>query len=340
MATKNFDYEKFAQNLAAQAQDLVPEDFNDTQKQYVINTLGNFSLLSGKALAEDPNLHFDENQSITITQIIAEWSFHKSVDVIRSGIPQQYWDSVMQKIAYTIFEIAKQTFSQGLPHEKVLELIEHHVKKSYLEAITELKNKGVIDDDLMEFAASQSNMDRMAQEMQQQAQQAEQSEAPSIPQGQDNPNIPANVPGAAPARFPKVDSKVMKLATVAMLFKKMNQDKVQTILNKFETDDAEAVIKYMKLPDLTERVGVQNALRCLQEIKTNLPKTTDLTPNKVVLKIKKIASKYTTQQIDTMLIRERIGVKRLVFSALEGKYYDKIPPKVASIVASHLANSV
>lgn len=332
MATKNFDYEGFAQNLAAQAQDLVPQDFNDVQKQYVINTLGNFSLLSGKALAEDPNLNFNEDQAITITQIIAEWSFHKSVDVIRSGIPQQYWDAVMQKIAYTIFEIAKQTFSQGLPHDKILELIEHHVKKSYLEAITELKNKGVIDEGLMEYAASQSNMDKMAQEMQQQqTQAAAQDELTQDYQYTENNQ---------PADFPKVDSKVLKLATVAMLFKKMNQDKVQTILNKFDPDDAQAVIKYMRIPDLQDRIGAQNALRCLQEIKTSLPKPTDLSPNRIIQKLKIFTSKYSSKEIDTILIRERVGVKRLVFNAIEGKYYDKMPPKVASIVASHLQNSV
>lgn len=336
MATKNFDYEAFAQNLASQAQELVPADFNDNQKQYVINTLGNFSLLSGKALAEDPNLNFNEDQAITITQIIAEWSFHKSVDVIRSGIPQQYWDPIMQKIAYTIFEIAKQTFSQGLPHDKILELIEHHVKKSYLEAITELKNKGAIDEGLMEFAASQSNMDKMAQEMQQQQQQQAQNEADGVA-GPQNNVMPQ---GQNVAEFPKIDSKVLKLATVAMLFKKMNQDKVQTILNKFNPEDAQAVIKYMKFPDLPERIGTHNALRCLQEIKTTLPKTTDLTPNRIVLVLRNIASKYTTTQLETMLIRERVGVKRLVFNALEGDYYDKIPPKVASVVASHLRNSV
>lgn len=329
MATQNFDYETFAQNLAAQAQELVPPEFNDAQKQYVVNTLGNFALLSGKALAEDPNLNFNEEQSITITQIIAEWSFHKSVDLIRSGIPQQYWDAVMQKIAYTIFEIAKQTFSQGLPHDKILELIEHHVKKAYIEALGELKNKGAIDEGLMEYAASQSNMDKMAQEMQEQSNQDYQtSEGMQVQQ-----------PGA-PVEFPKVDSKVLKLATVAMLFKKMNQDKVQTILNKFGQEEAQMVVKFMKMPDLAERVGAQNALRCLQEIKTTLPKNTDLTPNKVVLRLKKFTSKYSSKDLDTMLIRERMGVKRLVFNAIEGKYYDKMPPKVASIVATHLADSV
>ncbi len=330
MATQNFDYETFAQNLAAQAQELVPPEFNDAQKQYVVNTLGNFALLSGKALAEDPNLNFNEDQSITITQIIAEWSFHKSVDLIRSGIPQQYWDAVMQKIAYTIFEIAKQTFSQGLPHDKILELIEHHVKKAYIEALGELKNKGAIDEGLMEYAASQSNMDKMAQEMQNPPEQQSDITGSSP--------MPVNTTG--PVEFPKVDSKVLKLATVAMLFKKMNQDKVQTILNKFGPEEAQMVVKFMKVPDLAERVGAQNALRCLQEIKTTLPKSTDLTPNKVVLRLKKFTSKYSSKDLDTMLIRERMGVKRLVFNAMEGKYYDKMPPKVASIVATHLADSV
>ena len=334
MATQNFDYEAFAQNLAAQAQELVPADFDDNQKQYVINTLGNFSLLSGKTIAEDPNLNFNEDQAVTITQIIAEWSFHKSVDVIRSGIPQQYWDGIMQKIAYTIFEIAKQTFSQGLPHDKILELIEHHVKKSYLEAIQELKENGAIDEGLMEYAASQSNMDKMAQEMQQQPQDGQMMPNGDMSQMPVDGGMPQD-----PASFAKVDSRVLKLATVAMLFKKMNQDKVQSILNKFDSEDANAVIKFMNMPDLPERVGAHNALRCLQEIKMNLPQPTDLSPHRVILKLKKFASYYESKDLDTVLIRERIGVKRLVYNALEDKYYDKMPPKVASIVATHLLNS-
>ena len=127
MATKDFDYQSFAQNLAQQAQEMVPQDFNDFQKQYVVNTLGNFSMLSGKALAEDENLHFDAEQSVLITQIIAEWSFHKSVDVIRSGIPQQYWDPIMQKIAFTIYEIAKNAFTQNLPQDQCLQVIQFKI---------------------------------------------------------------------------------------------------------------------------------------------------------------------------------------------------------------------
>ena len=347
MAAKGFDYEKFARELAEQAQGLVPEDLSDDQRQYVVNTLGNFAMLSGKALAEDSNLTFDENQSAMITQIISEWTFHKSIDTIRSGIPQQYWDSVLQKVAYTIFEIAKQTFSQGVPYEKTLEIIELQVKKSYSAAIEELKNKGIIDEGLMKTAQNQSNMEKMAKEIQQGKVPVDSDGVPVVPsEAEEKPETKqvsaktVQLPPQNPVEELKVSSKALKLATVAMLFNRMTRDKVQSILETFTPEDAQTVIKYMRIPRLEEHVGTQNTLRCLKEIKTNLPKSSDLSPNTVVIKIQKMLSKYSTQQIDTMLAPERKGVKRLVYNAIEGKYYDKIPPKVASVVATYLQNSV
>ena len=166
MATKDFDYKSFAQNLASQAQEIIPQDLNEEQKQYVIDTLGNFSLVAGKALATDRDLNFNTEQSVYITQIIAEWTFHKAVDVIRSGIPRRYWDSVMQKIAYTIFEVAKQGFSQNLPQEQILDLVEHHVKKCYTDILEDLHKKNIITDEIEEKAQNQSNIDIMAREYQ------------------------------------------------------------------------------------------------------------------------------------------------------------------------------
>ena len=335
MAAKDFDYENFANDLAGQAKELVPQDFTEDQKEYVVNTLGNFSLMAGKTLAEDPNLNFDVDTSKTITQIIAEWSFHKSVDVIRSGIPRQYWDGVLQKIAYTIFEISKQAFSQNLPSDQILDLVEHHVKRAYLDAIAELKEHGAIDEGLMEYASTQSNMEKMAQEMQEQ-----QSSQPQGTEQTENDGVNNLPPAQDNFELPKVDSKDLKLATVALLFKRMNRDKVQTILNTFDDNDAQSVIKYMQIPDLAQKIGSENALRCLQEIKTNLPQNTDLTPNKVVMSIKNTASKCNPKQIETIFIRERMGVKRLVHNAIEGNFYDKMAPKVASIVATYFRDSV
>lgn len=331
MAIQGFEYKEFAQNLAQQALELIPPEFNDNQKNYVANTLLNFSTIAGQALYDEGLFNID--QAVMITQIIAEWSFHKSVDLIRSGIPQQYWDPIMQKIAFTIFEIAKNAFQKNLPQDQCLQLIEHHVKKTYLDCIAELKDKNLIDENLMEIAASQSNIDAMVQEQAQQEvpEQEPQQVQPSTnpPQTQQNTTSPLGA-----------NAKVLKLATLAMLFRKMKQEKVQSILNKFNPDDAQSVIKFMGMADLEKKIDSLNALRCLQEIKTNIPKaTTSLTPSKIVAKIQNVAQYLDKSQLDLTLRPERPKVKKLVFMALEGEYYE-MSPKVANIIATHLENSV
>ncbi len=339
MAIEGFDYKGFAQNLSSQALDLIPPDFDDNQKNYVANTLLNFATVAGQALYDDKELGFNLDQAVMITQIIAEWSFHKSVDLIRSGIPQQYWDPIMQKIAFTIFEIAKNAFHQGLPQEQCLQLIEHHVKKTWLDCIAELKDKNLIDQGLMEKAASQSNIDSMIQQQAQTEQpEAAQAQPPtSQGSGQTVPQQQAPTPAGDTLG---AEAKVLKLATLAMLFRKMKQEKVQTILNKFNPDDAQSVIKFMGMNDLDSKVDTNVALRCLQEIKTNLPKSNqNVTPSKVPNKIQNVSQYLDRSQLERVLHLERGKVKKFVFSALEGEYYE-IPPKVANIIATHLEDSV
>ena len=338
MAIQGFDYKGFAQNLAQQAFELIPADFNDMQKNYVANTLLNFSTIAGQSLYDEGQ--FDLDTAIMITQIIAEWSYHKSVDLVRSGIPQQYWDPVMQKIAFTIFEIAKNAFGQNLPQDQILQLIEHHVKKTYLDCVAELKDKNLIDEGLMEQAASQSNIDAMQQQMQQeeQQQQAAAANQGSMPaQGNNNIPMPQSRGLAVP---PGTDTKILKLATLALLFQKVKQEKVQTILNKFDPNDAQSVIKFMEMPDLGQKVDASVALRCLQEIRTNLPKSRlALSPSKVVAKVQNISQYVQRPQLEQMLKLERPKVKKFVFNALEGEYYE-IPPKVANIIATHIEDGV
>ena len=120
----------------------------------------------------------------------------------------------------------------------------------------------------------------------------------------------------------------------------MKQEKVQTILNKFNPDDAQSVIKFMGMPDLGAKVDAGVALRCLQEIKTNLPKgNQNVTPSRILNKIQNVSQYLDRSQLEQTLRLERSKVKKFVFSALEGEYYE-IPPKVANIIATHLEDSV
>lgn len=358
MAIQGFDYKGFAQNLASQATELVPKDFDANQRAYVTNTLLNFSMLAGEALYNDTELNFNADQAVMITQIIAEWSYHKSVDLIRSGIPQQYWDPIMQKIAFTIFEIAKQTFKQELPQEQILQLIEHHVKKAYLDSIAELKDKGLIDEGLMEFASKQSNIDTMMQEMQQngeveQAQQAQQAAAQNpvqqVPQaGGAVQNAQSNLPaaqnaGGVPAAGSEKDKyappKLLKLVSLALLLKRVDEEKVQSILERFDQDVAGTVIKYMYVDNLEEQVDPTLTMICLDEVADKIPGATEINKKRLVAGLKASLEGVSKPKLEQMLQMERQYVRRLVFNALEDEYYE-MSPRIAKIVATYIQNSV
>lgn len=319
MAIEGFDYKGFAQVLTSQADELLPADFNEFQRKYVVNTLQNFSTLAGEALYSENPPAFNADQAMLITQIIAEWSFHKSVDIIKSGISNEHWDGVMQKIAFTIFEIAKQSISQGLPQDQILQIVEHHVHTAYEEALSELRNSGIIDDVLLNKAAHQSNIDEMMEQI-----QHDKEQMANAPSGQPQPNS---------------DSKILKLASVALLLKQVSQDKVQTILNKFSPQDAQSVIQYMQMSDLEQKVDKNIAMKCLQEIKMNLPEPKKISPHKIIAKLKKLFDEKERAVVETVIRKERPNVKNFIKTAYEGEYAP-MPSKVANIIALHLEESL
>ena len=359
MTIKDFDYKSFAENLAGQAGELVPQDFAQHQKDYVKNTLLNFSMLAGEALYQDKdNLGFTADQASMITQIIAEWAFHKSVDLIRSGIPQQFWDQIMQKIAFTIFEIAKQTFKQNMPQDQILQLVEHHVKKTWLDSIAELKKKNYIDEALMEKAAAQSNIDAVMQQMQEEQQelppqppQQGQVQMP-VPQGSGKNAPTAQVPQGAmmpdiqdPTRPPVVQShrdlpQLLKLVSVALVLKRIDdEEQVQVILDRFEPEDAGRVIRYMSVDGLEDKVDPNVITKYLEEMEDELPKATEINKKKVVQRVKHVVDVVGKSTMEHRIQLERNKVRQFVFNAVDGEYFD-ISTKIADVIATYLETGV
>ena len=52
----NFDYKAFAESMKEQAQHLVPQEFSEEDKTYLLNTLYNFALMSGEVLVKENKL--------------------------------------------------------------------------------------------------------------------------------------------------------------------------------------------------------------------------------------------------------------------------------------------
>ena len=158
-------YTTFIENLIEQVSGVLPSDINKLQEDYLISNIRHSTKLLAKSMQEDDvfkKLDFETQK--TYIQIMAEWSFHKEIDLFRSGIGAKHWKVVMQKIWYTTWEVMYACIQNNAPDDVLLNLIERYVNRTYQDAVEELKETNAIDEETEEKAKEQSNIDIMAEE--------------------------------------------------------------------------------------------------------------------------------------------------------------------------------
>ena len=308
MGAKDFLYKEFAEDLSSQALPVLPQDLSQSDKDYVYNTIKNYCMIAGEALCNDQEHDYTVEQASVITQFIGEWSYHKSMDLIRGNIPSQFRDSVMQKIAFTIFEIAKQATFKNVPTDQMIGIVEHHVKKAYNEALAELMKRGVINQQQAQFAANQSNIDVMAQ----------QDEA---------------------ALNNASDLKVLKLAAFALIAKKLPNDKVTTILTKFNASDANIVMQYMQMDNLEQQIDPTLLAQCLKQFQNELPQTDFVNVPKIMRAFGRNVKSVSAESMQNIISNERSLIIKLVENPVHYERY-KFSPQILNLICKHIESKV
>ncbi len=308
MTIEGFNYKEFANDLAQQAKAVLPADLSIEDKNYVVNIVNNFCFLAGEALDKDTTVSFDVNQASIVTQFIGEWTFHKSVDLIRGNIEPQFRDGILQKVAFTVFEIAKQAISKNIPQAQMIEIVEHHVKKVFDESLADLQKQGALTEDQLVNAKNQSNIDDMAKA--------------------DNDAI-ANTS----------DTKILKLAAFSMILKQLPNDKIGTILNKFSPTDAQVLMQYMQMDDLETRIDSGVVLKCLQEIKMSLPEPKKVNVNKTLGNFSKTLANVDTKVLECIIEQERPIVKEFILDSEFGERRN-LSPWMIQLVCKHIEEKI
>lgn len=331
MPIEGFDYKEFAKSLSEQVGPALPPDIPDADKQYIVNIVFNFCYMAGEAIANDTSLNFNAQQASIVSQFIGEWAFHKSIDIIRSGIDPQFRDAILQKIAFTIFEIAKTAIIKNLPQADMIAVVEHHVKKAYAEALDELKKRGVLNEEQVKEALSHSNIDEMAK-----AQAQQQIEEQQTAQSQ-----PVQEQSQSSAYIQQTnDTKILKLATFAIVLRQLPPEKRQGVLSRFSPEDAAILSDYASMDDLESKLDKGLVVKCLKEIKKTLPPPRKLSTSKMYDRLYKIVKNSDISKISNMIMKERQVVKSFVSSAAgQGKAVE-IPARVADIICTHIEDKL
>ena len=161
MNNSHFDYILFSINMKSQAYQDIPSDIAEKDKHYVVSTIEEYIQTAGKALECD-SVDYSGQQFKLICQVIAEWTFHKAIDIIHAEIPPQRRDGLLQRIAFTVFEVTKQAYEKSFNNDELLNAVEYHVNKAYKSGLEQLLNENEISQDLYNNALAYSNIDEMS----------------------------------------------------------------------------------------------------------------------------------------------------------------------------------
>lgn len=158
-------YIDFIESLIVQIEPLLPEDVNKLQQDYLVSNIRKSAMMMAEGIQNDEEFsRLEFEQQTFYIQVMAEWSFHKEIDLFRSGIPAKYWKVVMQKIWYAMWEVMYACVKNDAPESVVLSLVERFVNRTYRDAVEELKENEIIDEKTEEKAKEQSNIKIMAEE--------------------------------------------------------------------------------------------------------------------------------------------------------------------------------
>lgn len=159
-------YTDFIDGLIEQVSPLMPDDVNELQKNYLTKNMKKSALLLASSMQEDEEFkRLDFSSQCFYIQVFAEWSFHKEIDLFRSGIPAKYWKVVMQKIWFSTWEVMYACVKNDAPESVILSLVERFINRTYNDAVEELKENRIIDEQTEEKAKEQSNIAVMAQKI-------------------------------------------------------------------------------------------------------------------------------------------------------------------------------
>lgn len=312
MAITSLNSQEFSKDLAQQAINYVPADLTEDQRSYVAKKVFDFSLIAGNHLVERYNDKLNDDQARTIIQFIGEWTFHKGVDTIRAGVPQSHWDEVLQQVAFAALQMAIQSFLEGAEQAKIAVAIELQVTSAYENAIKSLASSGVIKEESVSQIISHSNVDKMAKES--------------------TGNVVAD------------EDKIIKYAAIAIVLKKLSQEKVQRLLSSFSVEEQQQIFSYVNIENLEQKIDPALVYQYLIDLNKNIARIASPKSSEAIANIKALTKNFKEEEIVNTLSYERSKiidyVETCLFESTPKALQVELSPYIAKILYSYIKSKL
>lgn len=169
---RNFKYKDFVNKLRFQVGGVCPEEFSEYGEKKIKSSVYSHALKAAMALYKENSVSVEECE--IITQIIAEWTFHKKIDLMNGEIPEVFHDRVLNKINQAIYEyLIDECKCGGLTYSDIeangtsdaVSVVEDIVKDTYRDELSRIySDRGISKDDYT-WALKQSHIDDVVDEI-------------------------------------------------------------------------------------------------------------------------------------------------------------------------------
>ncbi|MEI7475141.1 MAG: FHIPEP family type III secretion protein [bacterium] len=147
MSTKRFNSYEFATKLSQEIAEYTPTTSGSENKNNIRNKVYQFYPSSGDKLQREINLDFNPEQAGMVSHFIGEWAFDHKEELIKSNLPKEEWDSLIENLVVSALETAKTAHSKSMTSEQSVKLMENAVQLTYEETINKLASQHEIKSD-------------------------------------------------------------------------------------------------------------------------------------------------------------------------------------------------
>lgn len=311
--------QEFSKNLAGQAIGYVPDDFSEEHKNYIAKKVYEFCVITSEHLIKQHQEIFTDEEAVIVIQFIGEWTFHKSIDLIKADIDSQYWDQILQQVAFAALKSALHSHIEKFENDKTTAFIEHSVKKAYEDCINQLIKANAIEEEEAQDALSQSNVDKMTEKIKA---ETEANEAPSV----------------------ENDEKTMKYVTIAMFLRKMPPQKAEKILQNMDEPERQKIRSCLQIKDLEQKLDASIINGYIQDLKKNISINSKPGIKKLIKAFNALQEEYGEESIINLTINERAKIQHFLSDCLFEDGVNalkvKLSPYITKILYNYLNNKL
>ncbi|MCQ2958222.1 MAG: hypothetical protein MJ180_04900 [Candidatus Gastranaerophilales bacterium] len=289
MIPKDLDIEEFAKALSGQAGELFPPELPDALKQTVIQVVYNFIKIAGNALNGEAR-EYNQDETILVCQLVGEWMYHKGIDNYKNQIPQEYWEPILQQIAFAIFESAKNAVNEGKPQDDIITIAENAVNATYHDCLQQLANENKLAKSVDEMM-NQSNLHDYVEENYKEEEVS-----------------------------PVQEEKDLKMMTMALFFKSLPPDEVGKLVKLLNEEQRRQIVTYIQMQDLEKLVDPVIYNKYLEKFNNFMPKVQQKKKrNSMFSRINKSFENIKENDLNILISKERKNVKNFLLRVYSGK---------------------